>query len=302
MRNPCRNEAGSGDIALIAKSIGLLVVLLTVITGFGLGGMLLVDRVIMPAVTNLGSEVELPDVVDQDFYAARRSLAEIGLQLEEIDEDFSAVIEEGRIIEQSPAAYSRVKRGRTVGVVVSRGPEEIVIPNLLRMNEDQARTKLHEFGLILGRVTRRPDNAIDGTIIDQRPDPNVKSLRNTPVDLTISSGPARMTIPVPRLIDDGLDRALATIRELKGRVWIEWVEDDASLYLTVVGQSPEPGTIFEGTPIFDLRVAIRTGSRPPADIDTTGIGAPPPWQRAARVLPPPFIPGRPGARPPAGTR
>ena len=285
MKAQLKSQIGQSDVALISKTIGLLIVLLLVITFFALGGMVLVDRVIMPAFTSLGSEVELPDIVDQDFYTARRTLAELGLHLEEIDEDFSSVIDEGFIIDQTPPPFTRVKKGRTVGVVVSRGPEEIYIPNLLRLHEDQARTKLREAGLIIGTVNSRPDDALAGTVIEQNPRPNVKSLRNTPVDLVLSTGPAQMRILIPRLVNQGLDQALDTIRDLKGRVWVEWVEDDTSLFLTVIGQSPEPGTMMEGTPVFQLRVAIRTGAFPP-EIDTTGIGAPPPSQRRRSNFPP----------------
>ena len=295
MEKHLRGQRGAGDLILIIKTIGLLIVLLLVIAIFALGGMILIDRVVMPAYTSLGSEVELPDIVDEDFYSARRTLAELGLNLEQIDEDFSAVIDDGHIIDQTPPPFTRVKKGRTIGVVVSRGPEEIFVPNLLRLNEDQARAKLREAGLIVGKVQMRPDDALAGTVIEQRPAPSVKSLRNTSVDLTLSSGPARMRILIPRLVNGGLNQALETIRELKGKVWIEWIEDDTSLFLTVVEQSPEPGIMMEGTPIFDLKVAIRSGSFPPS-VDTTGIGAPPPARRRSGLRPPMNLPIPPAER------
>ncbi|MCK4772716.1 MAG: PASTA domain-containing protein [Candidatus Latescibacteria bacterium] len=287
MRASLTEDRGSGDLLLIFKTVGLLILLLVIIALFFLGGMIVVDRVVMPAFTKLGSEVELPDIVDQDFYAAKRALTELGLELEKIEEEFSPVYEEGHIIEQTPPPFTKVKRGRTVGVVVSRGPEEIVIPDLTRLSEDQARAKLREFGLLLGSVTSRPDNAPEGTVIDQRPVANVKSLRKRRVDLVISSGPARLSVRIPLLVNEGLGRALDIIRELNGLVWIEWVEDDESMMMTVIGQSPEPGSEVEGKPIFDLRVAIRTGFTP-APPDTVGIGAPPPLIR--RLQFPPFPP------------
>ena len=284
MRAVLKSQTGSGDLLMLIKTVGLLIVLLVIIAFFFLGGMLLIDRVVMPSLTRLGSEVELPDIVDEDFYTAKRALIELGLELEIIDEEFSPVYEEDHIIEQIPPPFTKVKKGRTVGVVVSRGPEEIFIPDLTRLSEDQARTKLREFGLLLGRVTSRPDNVPEGTVIDQRPVANVRSLRNRRVDLVISSGPARMSIRTPLLINEGLERALSTIRELKGLVWIEWVEDDDSVMMTVIEQNPEPGREVEGQPVFDLKVAIRTGFTP-SPPDTAGIGAPPPFMRGLRLPP-----------------
>jgi len=282
------NSNGGTDLGLIMKTVGLLILLLVIITTFFLGGMVLMDQVIMPAWTDLGSEVELPDVVDLDFYEAQRNLREIGLELERIEESFHAVIDEGRIIEQVPPPYTQVKKGRMVGVVVSRGPEEVIIPDLTRLTTDQARTRLQEFGLTLGSITSRPDDAPEGTVIDQGPAATLKALRNTRINLVISSGPVHTTIPIPRLMNMGLNGALARIRDLDGKVWIEWIEDDSQVMMTIVGQQPEPGIEIEGRPIFDLTVAIRTGFRPTAAmVDTVGIGAAPPWMRGGDMAPPP---------------
>ncbi len=284
MRAVLKSQTGSGDLLMLIKTVGLLILLLVIIVFFFLGGLTFVDRVVMPSLTSLGSEVELPDIVDEDFYTAKRALIELGLELEKIDEEFSPVYEQDHIIEQIPPPFTTVKMGRTVGVVVSRGPEEIFIPDLTRMSEDQARTKLREFGLLLGRVTSRPDRVPEGTVIDQRPVANVRSLRNRRVDLVVSSGPARVSVRTPRLINEGLEWALSMIRELKGLVWIEWVEDDDSVMMTVIEQLPEPGREIEGQPIFDLKVAIRTGFTP-SPPDTVGIGAPPPFMRGLRIPP-----------------
>lgn len=287
MRALMRDSGGEGDFVLILKTAGLLVVLLFIIAAFFGGGMILVDQLVMPAYTSLGAEVELPDIVGKDFYEAKQQLEALDLILERIEENFHSVIEEGRIIEQTPPAFSKVKKGRTVGVMVSRGPEEIIIPDLTRLTQDQARAKLLEFGLILGRIDTRPDDTPEGTVIDQRPAPNVKSLRNTRVDLTVSSGPVTMTVLIPRLLNQGLNSALDTIRDMNGRVWIEWVEDDSQVMMTIIEQSPEPGLEVEGSPVFDLKVAIRTGFRPsPSMIDTAGIGALPPWMRRPPIIPP----------------
>jgi len=89
-------------------------------------------------------------------------------------------------------------------------------------------------------------------------------------------------------VNMGLTGALSRIRDIDGRVWIEWVEDDTQVMMTVVEQSPDPGYEVEGTPVFDLTVAVRTGFRPTAAmVDTVGIGAPPPWVREGLDAPPP---------------
>jgi hypothetical protein len=87
--------------------------------------------------------------------------------------------------------------------------------------------------------------------------------------------------------------AIRRIRELGGRVWVEWVRDDDSLMNTVVEQDPPPGTRVEGIPIFHLKVSILNDAAIPALDDTIGIGAPPPVpERGGRsprgsIFPPP---------------
>jgi len=286
------NRSGAGDLTLILKTVGLLIILLFVVTLFFGGGILLFDRLIMPAFTNLGAEVELPDIVEQDFYAAKSDLAELGLELEKIEENFHDFVEEGYIIEQTPAPFTRVKRGRTVGAVVSRGPQMVIIPDLTRLTSDQARTRLQEFQLLIGSIDYRPDDTPEGTVIEQTPAQGVTTLRNTRVNLVVSTGPATTTVMIPRFVDMGLRDVLDLIRDdLDGRVWIEWEFDDSQMNMTVIEQSPEPGVEIEGRPIIDLRVAIRTGFQPTsAHFDTTGIGAPPPWVRQLGRDAPPVIP------------
>ncbi len=295
MRNhPLKEEAGSGDLLLVFKTIGLLVVLMAVISAFVLGGMILVDRVIMPAYTHLGSEVELPDIVEEDFYDARSRLTDLGVQLERVEEDFNPVIPEGRIIDMQPAAYTRVKKGRMVRVVVSKGPEEIIVPDLLRMPEDRARTRLQEMRLTLGTITTRPDNALEGLVIDQSPPAGTKTI-NPRVNLVVSSGPEHVSVRIPNLVNLDVYEAVQTIRERGGRGWVEWVRDDDSLMYTVLEQSPQPGTQVSGTPVFDLKVSLLPGASEPALQDTVGIGAPPPWMRGGGERAPSRRPPRGGS-------
>lgn len=276
--SPLKDPVGGGDAILVLKTIGLLVVLLTVISAFVLGGMVLVDRIIMPAYTRLGSEVELPDIVEEDFYEARNQLTELGVQLERAEEDYNPVIPEGYIIDMQPSAYTRVKKGRTVRVVVSKGPEEIIVPDLVRMSEDQARTRLQEMRLTLGTITTRPDRAPEGTVIDQSPPSGTKTV-NPRVDLVVSTGPEQTSVRVPDLVNLDMYEAIQVIKERGGRVWIEWVRDEQSLMYTVLEQSPAPGTQVQGDPVFDLKVSLLPGASEPALQDTVGMGAPPPWLR-----------------------
>jgi eukaryotic-like serine/threonine-protein kinase len=267
---------GLPALAMVIKSVLMLMLLLVVVGVFGLGGVILVDQIIMPAYTQLGAEVELPDIVEKEFYAARRDLSPLGVTLEKIGEEYHAVIPEGSIIEQSPQAFSRVKKGRTVEAVVSRGPERVIIPDLLRQGEEQARTRLRQSNLEPGSVSRRADSAPPGTVIEQNPFAGAQAIRGTRVNMVISTGPERITEPVPRLVNRDVFEAIRLIRALNGRIRVEWVQDDQNMMFTVLEQVPSPGVMVGAATVFDLKVSLLPGVVAPALPDTVGYGAPPP--------------------------
>ena len=70
----------------------------------------------------VAERVEVPGVVGLPQDEAQKRLAEEGLELGLQDEVPSDAVAEGAVIEQDPAARSRVNRGRTVNVVISTGP------------------------------------------------------------------------------------------------------------------------------------------------------------------------------------
>ena len=59
---------------------------------------------------------------------AQKRLAEKGLKLGGRDEAPSDAVAEGAVIEQGPAARSRVNRGRAMNVVISAGPTQEPTP------------------------------------------------------------------------------------------------------------------------------------------------------------------------------
>jgi serine/threonine-protein kinase len=78
----------------------------------------------------VGERVEVPDVVGLPQDEAQRRLEGEGLELGGRDEAPSDAVAEGVVIEQDPAARSRVDRGRAVDVVISTGPPQEPAPQV----------------------------------------------------------------------------------------------------------------------------------------------------------------------------
>lgn len=95
------------------------------------------------------TEDAVPNVVGQTKEQARTLLEQAGFVVEEIPMVDSAV-PIGSIVGQMPVADGvLLRKGETVGVLVSRGPSaEVVMPDLLGMTLEQAQQTIKQYGLV----------------------------------------------------------------------------------------------------------------------------------------------------------
>ena len=138
-------------------------------------------------------------------YATRRA-AEVTAELEAqgfvVDAattEFSDTVAAGMVIRQVPPEGTTLEEGQTVSLVVSRGPQPIVLQDIGGNGIDVATQMLAERGLKVGTVTREYDELnpkdivlgyVGGTPAEVPP--------GTAVNLRVSDGPE------PRLLPDGL--------------------------------------------------------------------------------------------------
>ncbi len=100
--------------------------------------------------------IDVPDLkgwLYTDRQAAYGSLFNFSLKYEYSDE-----FEEGQIISQTPAANTKVKKGDTINVVVSKGPKSIKLINVVGLQYDEAKKKLEEIGFTVVKATEPVEN------------------------------------------------------------------------------------------------------------------------------------------------
>lgn len=159
-----------------------------------------------------GSEgVEVPDVVGATKAEAVSGLEQKGFVVNET-EGFDPYIREGSIITQSPEAGTKAPAGTTVTIRVSKGKEiaKIPVPDIMRVDEMEATTRLIESGLEPGVVTEvnHEDAALAGLVCYQSYSVGAYVEPGTVVDFHISIGPAQATyrfadsIPAPTQEED----------------------------------------------------------------------------------------------------
>jgi beta-lactam-binding protein with PASTA domain len=156
-----------------------------------------------------GDLVTVPNLEGAEAQSAFVTLQDLNLKVSEVDEtsDQTAV---GFVIRTDPPAESQVETGTFVTVVVSLGPEQFGVPNLIGENVEVARTRIEDQGFTVGIIEYSLTEDVDQDIvIRQTPTGGTTAPPDTPVDLLVSSGP--FTIDVPNVVGETLDNAILTL-------------------------------------------------------------------------------------------
>ena len=185
--------------------------------------------------------VEVPRVVGVDAIAAGQLIQEAGLTSRVVAEEFSDKIRKGRVTAQRPSGGTRAKIGSEVRLFLSRGTDQLEVPNLTGSTLAQAQRSLAEAGLSLGPVTTiHSEVHAREVIIAQDPPAGASAIRGTTVRLLESLGPWEETVTMPDLRGRETVTAINLLRELQVEVRVSF-ERTASKEGQVIGQEPPPG-------------------------------------------------------------
>lgn len=197
------------------------------------------------------SDVVVPNVVGKSVDEARNILVNNKLRVN-ITEAFSDKVPAGYVMSQNPEAGSRVKEQRIVTLVVSKGNEMVVVPDVRGLTVRDAELQLKNAGLVPGREDEQYTNDYPaGTVIGQNPRPPAQVAKGTAVDLVISKGPAPKKVVLPDFRGSTLATVTTQLDSLKlktGKI-TEQVSDKYPPG-TISNQNPPPGTeVDEGSSV-----------------------------------------------------
>jgi serine/threonine-protein kinase len=147
--------------------------------------------------------VVVPDLVGKDVVYAAEMLTDLGLNIKVGGFEYSSDIAKNHVAFQEPGAGAEVKKDRGVRIIVSKGPQIVMVPNLVGMDVRQANIIMEQNGLSPGAVSRTfSDVAARGELISQSPMPGSMVVREDSIDMLISLGRRPVTVKMPYL--DGL--------------------------------------------------------------------------------------------------
>ena len=225
--------------------LGLVMVLML---GFGVGAFLSFGKFWS------ANEVVVPDVVGKQMTLARQILEDKKLRVN-VAETYDADVPPGQVVSQTPEAGATVKEERLVTIYVSKGGEELTMPDLKGLTKAEAEAKLTKMGLKLGTVYEKNSDEEAGTVIQQDPNAGSKISKGQEVDLIVSQGKKAKKAAVPNVTGATLENAQNTITARGLKVGSVTKQQSNQTAGTVISQSVAGGTeADEGTSI-DLVIA-----------------------------------------------
>ena len=191
-----------------------------------------------------GAYADVPPVVGRSQADAESALGSAGL-VGQATEVFSETDPAGEVIRTEPT--TRVRKGGTVTLFVSRGKERYQVPVLAGLTKAAALEALAKTNLG-GRVKGAfSDTVKSGLVVSSDPVSGAKLRREATVNLVVSRG--RPPIEVTDWTGKPADQAKAALVKAGFAVAVKSVFDEVVPVGDVVTQTPSSGTGFRGTKV-----------------------------------------------------
>jgi beta-lactam-binding protein with PASTA domain len=161
-----------------------------------------------------GREVAIPRLIGMVPSEAERAGAMLGLQVIVERQFYSTTVAEGKIMSQMPAPGTKVRRGWSVRVAQSLGPQRIAIPDVTGGSERVAELNIRRRGLSLGSIAHVdfPDAPQD-EVISQSPPANAHEVAAPKINLLVSDGAEPLIFVMPNLAGQPLGSAELTLKD-----------------------------------------------------------------------------------------
>ena len=213
--------------------------------------------------------VTLPDnLVGMSPDDARQAVEALGLKWEvNSSKVASDTVAEGKVAQTNPSPGSKVKVGQTITAYLSSGSDQVEVPDLVGMSQDQARSALKAVGLELGNVTTVDSDKDKDRIVSQDPETGSKVKKGTTIAVSISTGKAAQ-VEIPTVVGISREDAEAQLKALGLTVTVEEVSgSQPSGQVTAV--EPGEGSKVDKNSTVKLKVSKGSASPTPSPSPST---------------------------------
>ncbi len=159
------------------------------------------NTIVTIAISEGNTTIVLEDLVNKTEAEAEEWLKSLGLIVSK-DYKYDSKVEYGYVISQLPLANSTLKAGSTVRLVISRGKEEIKVPDVKGMTESDARLALENAGFNGANVKivwgdAAPSKELSKTVYLQSPKADDKADPDIVISITLYSEYVEPTTEAP---------------------------------------------------------------------------------------------------------
>nr|SBO94543.1 Probable serine/threonine-protein kinase pknL [Nonomuraea gerenzanensis] len=178
--------------------------------------------------------VVVPDLVGKDLTTAEKNLAGAGLLMRKAEGQYDEKVAEGLVLSTDPGAQAELEKGSTITLVLSLGPERIMVPNVEGKTPNEARAEIAGAGLTVGAVKRLANPEVErDRVIRTSPQSGEKLKKGAKVNIYVSAG-----LTMPDVNGMPKDQAAEFLSRQGFNVQVNEVDDDAEP-CTVIAQAPK---------------------------------------------------------------
>ena len=161
-----------------------------------------------------GREIEVPKLIGMTPLEAETVLSDRGLRLEVESRFYATDVPEGRVLSQSPAPQTAVRRGWRVRVAESLGAPRATVPNVIGQSSRAAEINVRRRGLEVGKmaVVHLP-NLPSSQVVAMSPPP--ETIGSSPkVSLLLTTAEESEALLMPNLVGKRIPDAEKVLEQL----------------------------------------------------------------------------------------
>ncbi len=193
------------------------------------------------------NEVHVPDLRGIQFEEAQRILEKLELTMNFYPENNPSYAFNS-VISQNPVPYTIIRQGRKVSLGINLPSQEVTVPNIIGMLQEEAVLLLEGLGLNLGEVSYDSSELSQGAIISSDPPAQSVLSGDSSLNIVVSRGPSAQRLTMPQLVGLPLQDAKNRLQALGIRRIDTAINTvNRSRLGTVTGQHPEAGKSVFGS-------------------------------------------------------
>ena len=269
-----RRELKQGTVRWFGISMKLL----------SMAAVALLSALLKVSIAIHAGEVEVPEVSGLPVDEASDKTHDTALNLTVENRFYSTTVPAGRVLSQSPAPGTSVRKGWNMRITESMGPQRATIPDTIGMDQRDAASAIRRAQMELGTVAHLSAPGPADVVLGQTPPPNAEGVDKPEVSLLVSQpfANAPRAYVRPNRVGLTFSTARARMKEMNLSLWAivpQSAPAAASPDGTVVGDVAPPaapviaGPIALQVPVAGARV---TAADNPHVTMTKGYSAPAP--------------------------